>query len=656
MATMNRRKFLKSTVAIGAGSLLYLYSDGSYKMTFAAGPAVYRLRVLHTNDHHARVVPFAATDTVTIRSTPTPAAQRLFGGLARRKTKLDELRTLYTGQNLLTLDAGDVFQGTLYFNQYLGQADLWFYNRLGYDAVAIGNHEFDKGPQPLVDFVKGFKGITTGANTLPAEPTAFPVIAANITTTDPVLAPALTTGAAVPGNQIGAYITKTLGGQKIGIFGLTTPETKVSSSPGPNTDFADPATAAQAVVNTLRTTEGCNFVIALSHIGYELDKSLAGAVTGIDLIVGGHSHTRLLPADTSTLGPIGVSAQGPYATPIYTDNTNSQVKTAIVTDWEWGKWVGDVEVAFDAAGLIAEVNGTVHPLWADVLPTGRELIPGEPAAVVEEATFKAAVDDVFAPPIQTLQNTKIGTIPYLLEGGTAYRQRESTGGDVIADAILARAKAFQFPDGKAPTLAITNSGGIRAEIKAGDVTVGSVLTVLPFGNTIATVDLTGAQVIAALENGASQVEANGGRFPQVAGLRFFWTKFGTPALQLNEVPNRPAQKGNRILRVEVLGADGKTYTPIGLTTTYRVVTNNFMVGGGDGYFAFTAAGDRADPSVGGGTNQLDTQLIMADAVQEYIAAGNAATRPTQGRIIGVQAVLPIVTRPAEVSPAAAVAR
>ncbi|MBC8076634.1 MAG: metallophosphoesterase, partial [Chloroflexales bacterium] len=447
MPTMTRRKFLKSTMTLGAGALLYMYSDGSYKMTFAAGPVAYRLRMLHTNDHHARVVPNPATDTVTIRSTPTPAALRLFGGLARRKTKLDELRTLYTGQNLLTLDAGDIFQGTLYFNQYQGQADLWFYNRLGYDAVAIGNHEFDKGPQPLVDFVKGFKGVTTGASTLPAEPTTFPVISANITTTDTVLAPALNSGAAVPGSQIGAYVTKTLGGKKIGIFGLTTPETKVSSSPGPNTNFADPATAAQAVVNTLRTTEGCNFVIALTHIGYELDKSLAQAVSGIDLIVGGHSHTRLLPANTSTLGPIGVGSQGPYATPIYTDATNSQIKTAIVTDWEWGKWVGDVEVGFDAAGLIAEVSGTVHPLWADKLPAGRADIENEPAAIAENADFKNAVDTVFAPPVRTLEQTKIGTIAYLIEGGTASRQRESSGGDVIADAILARAKAFQFPDG-----------------------------------------------------------------------------------------------------------------------------------------------------------------------------------------------------------------
>jgi 2',3'-cyclic-nucleotide 2'-phosphodiesterase (5'-nucleotidase family) len=170
--------------------------------------------------------------------------------------------------------------------------------------------------------------------------------------------------------------------------------------------------------------------------------------------------------------------------------------------------------------------------------------------------------------------------------------------------------------------------------------------------------VTGAQVVAALENGVSQVEANGGRFPQVSGIRFYWTKFGTPALQKDEVPNRPAQKGNRILKVEVKKDDG-SYAPIVLTDKYRVVPNNFQLGGGDGYFVFTKGGDKADPTVGGGTNQLDTGLIMADVVQDYIAANSGTAgvaRPTQARIIGVQAVLPIVVRPAPAAPAAAVAR
>ena len=135
----------------------------------------------------------------------------------------------------------------------------------------------------------------------------------------------------------------------------------------------------------------------------------------------------------------------------------------------------------------------------------------------------------------------------------------------------------------------------------------------------------------------------------MAGLRYFWNKFGAPALQKDEVPGRIQQKGSRITRVDILGSDGKTYTPIDPAAKYRVVTNNFQLGGGDGYFVFTKGGDKADPTVGGGTNQLDTGLIMADVVQNYIAANSQTTpqaRPTQARIIGVQALLPLVVQAA----------
>lgn len=651
MAKISRRAFLKRSVALGAGAVLMLYSDGSYKLTFAqGGPPIYQLRVIHTNDHHARIEPQILSDAVTIRSTPTPAVTRLFGGLSRRKTLFDQFRSDATtnGQNILFLDAGDVFQGTLFFNLFSGQADLDFYIDLGYDAMTIGNHEFDKGPQPLVDFIKGLKGQDGSI----VKPTTFPVVSANITATDSVLAPVLTNGAAVPGQKIGAYTLIDKGGKKIGIFGLTTPETKISSSPGAGIDFGDPITVAQSVVTQLKGL-GADYIIALTHIGYgktaltpnEIatgsDLDLAAKVDGIDLIVGGHSHTPLLPDDTSTLGPIGVTRVGPYATVV---NSPDGSPTLVVTDWEWGKWIGDITIGFDAAGVVSQISGTVHPVWADYVPTTRAPIEGEPLPVAKDQGFADRIA-VYSAQVDALNKQKIGTTSFLIEGGSSkgYRTRETTGGDIITDAMLLRAKAFAFPDGKTADICITNSGGIRAEIQPGDVTVGSVITVLPFGNTIATVDLTGAQVVAALENGVSQVEANGGRFPQVSGLRYAWNKGGMPALQQNEVPNRPAQKGTRILSVDIKNADG-TYSPIDPVKVYRVVTNNFMLTGGDGYFVFTKAGDRSGSGVGGGTNQYDTQIILADAVQDYITTNSPLTAPTQGRVLGVAAILPVVTK------------
>jgi 5'-nucleotidase len=646
MEKLSRRKFLTRSMSLGAGAMLLIYSDGSYKMTFAAaGPVDYSLRIIHNNDHHARIEP-QPIDAVTLRAAQgsTTAVARLFGGVARRKTLFDQFRQEATSnsQNILFLDAGDVFQGTLFFNLYQGQADVDFYADLGYDALAIGNHEFDKGPQALVNFVKG--KLNNDGSVAKANP--IPMVAANITATETVLAPALTAGVAVPGSKIGAYTTLTRGGKKIGIFGLTTTETKVSSSPGAGIEFADPATVAQTTVNTLRNIENCDIVIGLTHIGYTEDKALAAAVNGIDIIVGGHSHTPLLPTDSTLLtaiGPVGIATQGPYATPVFDSVDPTQVKTAIVTDWEWAKWVGDVTVGFDVAGKISTIEGTIHPVWGDyVAPNTAPVLTGEQAPIAKNADFNTRIQP-YATAVNALNAQKIGTINFTLDGGSSFRKVESTGGDFITDTMLERARAFTFPGTQYPLLVITNSGGIRASVPKGDITVGGVLTVLPFGNTLATVVLTGAQVWAALENGVSQVESNAGRFPQVAGIKFVWSRFGTPALQKDEVPNRPAQKGNRVLFVQVLNSSG-VYTPIDLAAKYRVVTNNFMVTGGDGYFVFTKGGDKSDLTIGGGTEQFDTQLILADVVQDYIVAKTPVAAPSSGRIFAVQAALPLVAK------------
>ncbi len=150
MATISRRTFIRHMV-VGGSSLAWLCVD--LKFAHAAGPEAYRVRIIHTNDHHARIEPVMGG---------TPAAP-IHGGVSRRKTLIDAIRD--EGGNQLLIDAGDVFQGTLWYNQYLGQADLEFYNALGYEAVAIGNHEFDNGQQPLAEFIKR---------------ASFPVLSANI--------------------------------------------------------------------------------------------------------------------------------------------------------------------------------------------------------------------------------------------------------------------------------------------------------------------------------------------------------------------------------------------------------------------------------------------------------------------------------------------
>lgn len=256
MAPISRRAFFKR--ALGAGAVLYLYANGGYRIvTAATGPEVYRLRIVHANDHHARIEP----EQVTIKaaSGSTPALARNFGGVARRKALFDAARAEAAAaadvlaKNILFLDAGDVFQGTLYFNQYLGQADLEFYNALGYDAVAIGNHEFDRGDQTFADYL-------TKAT--------YPIVGANITATSGPLASLITTAITVDAPAKGVMIPgfiKTVGTEKIGIFGVTTQETKISSSPGKDTNFSDPVATATAQVAALKAA-GATKIVALTHI------------------------------------------------------------------------------------------------------------------------------------------------------------------------------------------------------------------------------------------------------------------------------------------------------------------------------------------------------------------------------------------------------
>ncbi|HEU4321589.1 MAG TPA: 5'-nucleotidase C-terminal domain-containing protein [Roseiflexaceae bacterium] len=595
MAHLTRRAFLRGTVALGAGAMLLKFSDGSYRIvTAASGPVTYKLRIIHTNDHHARIEPV----NLTIGSG-NPAPTRDFGGVARRKTLFDQIRSTNTGNDgLLFLDAGDVFQGTLYFNLYEGYADLDFYRQLGYDAMAIGNHEFDRGDEPLAKFIDG---ATTGTYPNPPQGqpgtlggTNFPVLSANITVAGGPLA-----------GKIQPRTTKTVGGKKIGIFSLTPSDTSNISSPSANVTFgSDYAGIAQAQVDALRG-EGCQIIIGLTHIGHEQDLALAAAVRGINVIVGGHSHTPLLPAGAPN-APLGVTSQGVYPKVVNDPDGNTVL---VVTDWEWGKWVGDLTVGFNGTDQVvgAEAPSTVWPVWG-AEPSNRALLPNEGAAIAADTAFQTKITDVYKPPIAALQATKIGATAVLLDGARAnVRTRETNLANLITDTLRERILAAADNDPNKPVVAITNGGGIRASINAGDVTVGNVLEVLPFGNTIAYVDVTGAQLLAALENGVSQAPAEGGRFAQVAGLRFTY------------IARRPA--GNRVVRVEVL--EGTAYAPLNPTKIYRVATNNFLLTGGDGYSALAQ-----------GTGKVDTGLVMADEVQNRIAALSA--NGTQPLTIGVE--------------------
>jgi 5'-nucleotidase len=549
MTHISRRTFIRR-MAVGGGTLAWLCTG--IEFAHAAGPEAYKLRIIHTNDHHARIEPVTGG---------TPAAP-INGGVSRRKKLIDAIRD--EGGNQILLDAGDVFQGTLWFTQYEGQADLEFYNAMGYEAQTIGNHEFDKGPDPLAAYIKR-------AN--------FPVLSANIN------ADASTSIAGL----FKPWIVKEIGGQKIGIFGLTTEETPAIASPGPGVTFTNYIEAARKAVAELKA-QGVNKIIALTHIGITFDRELAKQVDGIQVIIGGHSHTPMGPQITPA------DPNRPYPEVIASPSSKPVI---MATDWEWGRWLGDLTVGFDANG---DITSVVAAQPTEVLPT-----------LEADQGFEDRIK-VLVAPLTGLRTKLVGEAAVALNGArNDVRTKETNFGNLIADAMLEKGRSA------GAQVALMNGGGIRTSVDAGQITLGELLDVQPFSNQLSLVTLTGAQLREALENGVSQIETVAGRFAQVSNMRYSFD----PALAV----------GARITGVQI--GDGKgSYTALDPAGSYRVATINFMLAGGDGYTVLAQ-----------GTNKLDTGLLDVDVTTDYIVAHSPVNPRVEGRIV-IGGTLPGAAAPA----------
>ena len=359
-----------------------------------------------------------------------------------------------------------------------------------------------------------------------------------------------------------------------------------SSSPGDTVSFAEYVPSLEPVIADLEA-QGINKIILLSHIGYADDQTLAAAIDGIDVIVGGHSHTLLSNS--------AAEASGPYPTVV---NAPNGAPVLIVQDGAYGKYLGDLEVTFDDNGVATSWQG--DPILLD-------------ASVTEDPDVLTMVAKM-AQPLETLRTTVIGQSAGLLDGSReSCRYGECTLGNLVTDAMLWATQN----DGT--QIAVENGGGLRASIEAGDVTMGNVLEVLPFGNTMATFGLKGSDVLLALENGVSRAESpdneGTGRFAQVAGLRYAWD--GT----------KPA--GERIISAEVRGADG-SYSPVDPEAVYQVVTNDFDRRGGDDYAVF------ADAAI----NPYDFGAPLDQAVADYISAHSPLDVKLEGRITRIDGAAP----------------
>ena len=528
--------------------------------------ADFQLTILHINDFHARFEPINKYDSTC--SAEEAAEKACFGGIARLKAAIDAARSKVAGGHALVLSAGDEFQGSLFYTRYKSAPVAEFMNGMGFDAVALGNHEFDDGPEELAKLLDALDAPVISGNTLAGLNTPI-------------------------AGKFEASTVKEIGGEKIGILSVLATDTDETSSPGNDVLFGDEISYLKEAVAAM-TAEGIDKIVLLSHVGYERDKEIAAAVDGIDVIVGGHSHTLLSNSDEKAAGPYPTRVKNPAGTEV-----------PIVTAGAYSRYLGTLQVTFDDTGKVTAASG--EPQLLD-------------QSVPEDEAFKARVAQL-AKPLDALRNTVVAEAAAEIDGSReTCRAQECTMGVLVADAMLDRVKDQGI------TLAIQNGGGLRASIDAGPVTMGEVLSVLPFQNTLATFQLKGADVKAALENGVSGLEKAEGRFPQVAGLRYAFDAA------------KPA--GSRITSVEVKEGDG--FVALDPDKTYGVVTNNYMRGGGDGYAVFA---DKAEKAYDFGPN-LET--VVAD----YLAKNRPYSPKTDGRVMAA-AAFPAAATPAPAATEAA---
>ncbi|XP_024941019.1 protein 5NUC isoform X2 [Cephus cinctus] len=491
------------------------------------------VQILHTNDMHARFVQTSKMSSTCSKSDA--AAGHCYGGFARVATVVREARNSSTPT--LFLNAGDTYQGTVWYNAHKWKIVARFLNILNPDAVSLGNHEFDDGISGLIPFINNV---------------TFPVLAANLNLT---LEPEL------EATKLAKSTILTVNGTQIGVIGYLTPDTKSIASTE-NVIFLDEVTAVAAEAAKLKA-QGVNILIALGHSGYSTDKKIAAEVEDIDLVIGGHTNTFLYTGEQ----PDSEIPEGYYPTAV----TQASGRTVyVVQAYAYTKYVGNFSVEFDADGEVTFIEG--NPI----------LLNGS----VEQAADVLAELELWKGAVDNLTTTVVGTTRVLLDGdGKTCRSRECNLGNLITDAYVEYAtRQYAGTDGWTnAAIAVQHSGGIRTSITRDNdnqITMADVLAVLPFGDSALMVNMTGSSIRSMLEWSVRTLEINStsdlnGAFLQFSGLQVVYD-LGQPAF-------------SRVVSVKVRCASCRIpqYHDLEEGTSYNVLINSFLHQGGDGYTVFS---------------------------------------------------------------------
>ena len=461
------------------------------------------------------------------------------------------------GAEVILVDAGDYSQGEVYVSDTKGLDAVEMMNATGYNVVSLGNHEFDYGFAQLKDNMSKAKFKVLCADVFNADGT--PIFDANYT-----------------------YTTKS--GVKIGFFGMETPETQTKANPAliKGLTFATDDAFTKAAADQVKALKDDDIVICVSHLGVDAESKpyrstdLYAAVKGIDFIIDAHSHTVMM--------------KGENGEPIQSTGTKFANIGVIVID--------------DASKKIE--SNSLYEIKEDT---------------AKDATVAAAAQKIIDR-IDKEYGAVFAKSKVELNGAKApngNRDSETNNGDLITDAMLW--KVMQNKEGLTVdadhVVAITNGGGIRDYIKVGDVTKKDIKTVLPFGNTVAVIYVTGAELLEALE--ASTYSLPVGGFPQVCGISYTISTAVAYDANAETYPSSTYYGPKTINRVSINSINGKEFK---VDDTYAVVTNNFVADGGDTYYAFAAA-----------TSKFDTGMTLDVAVMEYI------TKELKG-VIGEQYAAP----------------
>ena len=505
--------------------------------------------------------PAAAAETTTMAGKTVILHTNDVHGAVEGYAYIAQLKADYEakGAEVILVDAGDFSQGTTYVSSTKGADAVTMMNAAGYDVVTLGNHEFDYGYAQLKENMSKAK---------------FKVVCADVFNED--------------GTPIfdASYTYTTKSGVKVGFFGMETPETQTKANPAliKGLTFADKDAFTKAAADQVAALKDADVVICLAHLGVDAESApyrstdLYAAVKGIDFIIDGHSHT-------------------------------------VMTKGEKGEPIQSTGTAFKNIGVI-------------VIDDASKKIESNSLYEIKEDTAKdatvAAAAKVIVDRVNNEYGVKFATSKVELNGAKApngNRDVETNNGDLITDAM--RWKVLQNKDGltvnEDHVVAITNGGGIRAAIAKGDVTKKDINTVLPFGNTVAVVYVTGEQLLEALEASTFSTPTAVGGFPQVSGINF--TIHTGKAYDKNDAtyPESTYYGPKTINRVVINSVNGKEFKA---NEVYAVVTNNFCAAGGDTYYAFKAA-----------SAQFDTGIPLDEAVMEYV------TKELKG-VIGEQYAAP----------------